>query len=194
MQKQREKAGYIISFFIIVAIIILAIVIYRIRKKTRQYSFDLYQKSAEDSDIPLSSVGQKGVFASDQNDAEKSGGGLICASDIPEELKTPPGETGLQNGGEKPESDNDDPSKLPSDDSSSCSIIMTPCDKPLDFNFELIDSDPNQSSKTSSESLGEPQNENNNNTMGCYGDACSENPTPAAPSETFTEINLDETV
>ncbi|XP_018611721.2 uncharacterized protein LOC108936689 [Scleropages formosus] len=192
-RSQLDYSGYIILFLLLISIILVVMFIYFLRKKTRHYSFDLYQKGAEDIDIPLSSVGQRGVFASTQND-EKPAEGLTYVSGVPEEPKAPSRETLSQTGSEKLDSNNDDPDKVASEDSFGSQVPLTPNDKPLDFTFDLMDGEPNHSSKTSSESLEEQQNENNNNMMGSYRVLCRVDPNPAGPSETFTEISLDEPV
>ncbi|XP_023647541.1 uncharacterized protein [Paramormyrops kingsleyae] len=176
--------GVLILIFFMAIIGILIVVIWYIRKKTRQYSFDLYQK--DEVDIPLSSVGQGGVFAPNQND-EKPADFEYVAKD---ESDVTPGESELQ-AGEETRGPEDDSEKS---DSFGSQIALTPKEKPLEFNFNLIDGEANQSSDTFTDTLGEPQNENNNNAGGRLPSS-PDFPT-AVPSgaEIFTEISLDEPV
>ncbi|XP_048827553.1 uncharacterized protein LOC125705171 isoform X2 [Brienomyrus brachyistius] len=185
--KNNIGLGLFILIFLMAVIILLIVVIWCIRKKTRQYSFDLNHK--EDVDIPLSSVGQGGVFAPNQNDEKPADFEYVAK----EESGVAPGDSELQSA---------EDSRGPEDDleksvTFGSQIALTPKEKPLEFPFNLIDGEANQSSDTATETLGEPQNENNNNT-GARLPSSPDSPTAgsfgAGPCGIFTEISLDEPV
>ncbi|XP_066574511.1 uncharacterized protein LOC136764392 isoform X2 [Amia ocellicauda] len=156
-----SHTGIIILIALILAILLFVIIIFCIHKKTRRYSFDLYQKGPEDAGIPLSSVERDGVTEAispkDNLDIENVNEQKV-ANETQTSAEPPPTETGSEkpNSAEKAASEN-------TEDSFGSQIPLTPLDGSVEFNLDATGTNTTQSSKTSIESLGDPPNENNNN-------------------------------
>ncbi|XP_066574513.1 mucin-21 isoform X4 [Amia ocellicauda] len=157
-----SHTGIIILIALILAILLFVIIIFCIHKKTRRYSFDLYQKGPEDAGIPLSSVERDGVTEAispkDNLDIENVNEQKV-ANETQTSAEPPPTETGSEKpntGAEKAASEN-------TEDSFGSQIPLTPLDGSVEFNLDATGTNTTQSSKTSIESLGDPPNENNNN-------------------------------
>ncbi|KAL0970606.1 hypothetical protein UPYG_G00244360 [Umbra pygmaea] len=58
---RNEKAGFVILFLILFAILCLGVLLYFLRKKSRKYSFDL-QRPGYDHETPLTCMEQPGTF------------------------------------------------------------------------------------------------------------------------------------
>ncbi|KAJ8403621.1 hypothetical protein AAFF_G00349470 [Aldrovandia affinis] len=168
-----DPIGYIILFILVIAITLLLVVIYFLRKKSKRYSFDLHHKSGEDVSIPLNTVDQEGSFQPTvTNEADKP----PSIQGVPEEHitnkdsdSTSKGSTSdigpaTSNGTDKGDRDTE---KAPSEGSFGSQVPLSPKDEPGSFILDLKDIDLNCSNQTSVESLVEQQNEtNNNNTTG----------------------------
>ncbi|KAK1174894.1 hypothetical protein AOXY_G2494 [Acipenser oxyrinchus oxyrinchus] len=94
--------GFIILGAFIIAIILTVIIILFLRKKTRRYSFDLYRKNHEDTEIPLSNVDGEGAI---QAIASKENSGFDNGKEekMVNETKASPKTSTSGNGQEKPE-------------------------------------------------------------------------------------------
>nr|XP_033795898.1 uncharacterized protein LOC117358278 isoform X2 [Geotrypetes seraphini] len=71
----QATLGLIISISFLIFIILIILICWALRKKTKRYSFDLYHKSAEDANIPLSSVhedNENGQISSEKKTAPES--------------------------------------------------------------------------------------------------------------------------
>ncbi|KAK6493178.1 hypothetical protein HHUSO_G2693, partial [Huso huso] len=98
----QDKAGFIILGVFIIAIILTVIIIVFLRKKTRRYSFDLYRKHHEDTEIPLSIVDGEGAIEAIAS-KENSGFDNEKEEKVVNETKASPKTSTSGNGQEKPE-------------------------------------------------------------------------------------------
>ncbi|MGH0133019.1 UNVERIFIED_CONTAM: hypothetical protein FKN15_022784 [Acipenser sinensis] len=92
--------GFIILGAFIIAIILTVIIILFLRKKTRRYSFDLYRKNHEDTEIPLSIVDGEGAI---EAIAKNSGFDNKKEEKVVNDTKASPKTSTSGNGQEKPE-------------------------------------------------------------------------------------------
>ncbi|XP_033870338.2 uncharacterized protein LOC117408969 isoform X2 [Acipenser ruthenus] len=96
----QDKAGFIILGVFIIAIILTVIIIVFLRKKTRRYSFDLYRKHHEDTEIPISIMDGEGAI---EAIAKNSGFDNEKEEKVVNETKASPKTSTSGNGQEKPE-------------------------------------------------------------------------------------------
>ncbi|XP_041078935.1 uncharacterized protein LOC121297001 [Polyodon spathula] len=101
-EHSQDKAGFIILGVFVIAIILIVIIIVFLRNKTRRYSFDLYRKNHEDTEIPLSAVGGEGAIEAIAS-KENSGFDNRKEEKVVNETKASPKTSTSGNGQEKPE-------------------------------------------------------------------------------------------
>ncbi|XP_064201410.1 uncharacterized protein LOC135260133 isoform X2 [Anguilla rostrata] len=181
-------SGYVLLVLLILVIICFLVVIYFLHKKSKRYSFDLHHKVGEEASIPLNTVDQEGSFqptGTKEDDLAQP----VEEENIPNSITV-----GLTANGPssepEPGSDHDEGSleKAPSEDSFGSQAPLSPKDEP--FTLDLNDLNLNPSTHTSVESLGEPNNENNN---AGSGDTPGQDSAQADLNQDVAETHLDET-
>ncbi|KAG5844888.1 hypothetical protein ANANG_G00132950 [Anguilla anguilla] len=180
--------GYALLVLLIFVIICFLVVIYFLHKKSKRYSFDLHHKVGEEASIPLNTVDQEGSFqptGTKEDDLAQP----VEEENIPNSITvglTPNGPSSEP----EPGSDHDEGSleKAPSEESFGSQAPLSPKDEP--FTLDLNDLNLNPSTHTSVESLGEPNNENNN---AGSGDTPGQDSAQADLNQDVAETHLDET-
>ncbi|XP_035283055.1 uncharacterized protein LOC118232288 isoform X2 [Anguilla anguilla] len=181
-------SGYVLLVLLILVIICFLVVIYFLHKKSKRYSFDLHHKVGEEASIPLNTVDQEGSFqptGAKEDDLAQP----VEEENIPNSITvglTPNGPSSEP----EPGSDHDEGSleKAPSEESFGSQAPLSPKDEP--FTLDLNDLNLNPSTHTSVESLGEPNNENNN---AGSGDTPGQDSAQADLNQDVAETHLDET-
>lgn len=181
--------GYVILFFLLIAIVGMVIILYLLRRRARKYSFDLH-RPGYDHGTPLTLQEQPGTFECvTEGHQEKAPTIDGAKDDAPPALANGTSLTG--DGGVA--RDNSVTDSYP--DGDSFNPTVTPPLKKVDFSLDIDLSDraSNQSGSTFSFLGGaeaEQLNENNNNDTNM-----SEVPVNSdLQTEVFTEISLDEIV
>ncbi|XP_010864439.2 uncharacterized protein LOC105007266 isoform X1 [Esox lucius] len=194
-QGSSDAIGYVILFFILMAIFFVLFGIYFLRKKSRRYSFDL-QRPGYDHETPLTGMEQPGTF---EPTKEKAGGfesisqgGAEGRAEEDPQTPVPNGSAGEpdatmspgENAIEKKDDDDDE------DIFNLCSeISLTPPVKRVGFSLDLDLSD---KLSNKSDAGDKEQNANNNNVaMAIFPDTLGLTFDPMGSVGVFSDISLD---
>ncbi|KAJ8008545.1 hypothetical protein DPEC_G00105990 [Dallia pectoralis] len=187
-----DTAGYVILFFIFLAILMCVCGIYFLRKKSRSYSFDLQGPTGYDHDTPLTGMEHPGTF----EPTKEKDGGFECVNEDDPQTHVANGLAGSAGSAQEPEaidSLGENIAKKPDgdEDGGFCGseISLTPPTKRVGFSLDL---DLSELQLDQSDAEVKEQNTNNNNVvMGMFPDPLGLTFDPVGSVAAFTEINLD---